>query len=521
MNEETVNNAPTTVQLETQHTTHSKVFLEDPSDVLETPVTKATNENELEEVAVVAPRKPANHLFDDSYTTKGYTDFDVAKEDTVVMPTATVETINANLKAIPNQSLANNARAREWWDTLKAGSQMTPLGDAFADTLANDDALWAPDLKSEVGNIKATSLSLKIKPHSTYTGSQASLRIRQAAGLGTVWAVPLFHSGFWVTLRSAREGDLLELERRLGSEKIALGHATYGLAFSNTTVYTNKHLLDFIVDHVHLHSVDLKEDQGFRELIQTADMPLLVQALARVNYPNGFQYQRSCIAEADKCNHIVREKIDIGELTAVDRNSFTKHQVKHMSNRAANSMTLESLKRYRDDFLKGQPRQFTLNENIQIVLQMPTADAQIAYGLRWVSGIEEQYGQSLTMSTKEREEFLYTQAKATDLRQYAHMVTKIIATGIEYDGSDEIENALDDFSTDNKLREVFLKEVKRFLTDSVVAITAIPSFTCPACGQEQRQVGKENDRFPDLIAIDPVQTFFTLLVQKAARIQYR
>ena len=500
--------------------TQAKAFLDDEPEHANTQ--EKTEQSNTQFLADEPELAPANNQFVDNWKIDKPVAQNETTEDIAYLPSGTNATIRANMSAAQQRERPATPALVDWISTIEASQVMTSSEDVMAPALSRDEAAWSNQITSEAGILENGARYLKVDKTRNYTGSAAELRMRQAAGLGVPWLTALWHTGIWVTFRTPSDGDLVELERRLAQEKAGIGHATFGLAYSNTTIYTQRALMDFILQHIHLHSVKLPENSpGLASIIRQQDYPLLVQGLARAVYSSGFQYKRACIADADHCNHVIRERVDIGKLVAIDRSSLTMRQLQHMAEQQSGSMSLDSIENYQKEFLRGRTRKVVLNDNFIVYLEMPTIAEQMAYGLRWISGIEEQYGQSLTMDQTERDNYLYAQGAASQVRQYGHFIKKIEAQGATYTTQEDLEKAANIITEGEELRSKFMDAAKLFAADSTMSLPAVPNYKCPSCGKFQLKVGQENKRFPDLIAIDAVNTFFTLLVQKATRIRIR
>jgi len=237
-------------------------------------------------------------------------------------------------------------------------------------------------------------------------------------------------------------------------------------------------------------------------------------------WSTGFQYQRACTADPEKCNHVTEELLDPSKLLFVDKSRLTARQITHMTKRDKASMSVDTLSIYKDEFLNGQPKAIKFNENLTFIISIDNAQEHIDSGYRWVSSIEETYPSVMIREEKERDEYLIKQAKTTVMRQYAHFVKSITYLDNEYTDRETIESIISDVSSSDELRKRFQDEIKEFIDDSTVALIAIPTYKCPSCGKEQREA-REGKHMLGLIPIEVMSNFFTLAVQKIRRIEQR
>lgn len=468
--------------------------------------------------------KKANFAVDRPYTTEGDKNFSTDNE-TAVMPSGTTTQILDALRDTPNVRNVD-ANTQRYIDVIQEAVKTLPMADGFVDTANREGAHFVQQVQSSTSPLMGYEPKFKKKEGVKYSGESARNLIRSAMKLGTVFAVPLWHSGFWITLRSPTEGQLLELYRKITQEKSTLGRSTYGLMFSNMSSYTNKAILDFIVDNYYETSLELGDNDNIRDFIQLPDLSLLIWGLACATWPNGFQYNRACITDVDKCKHVISEKLNLSRLLWTDTTSLTAWQIQHMTNRQRGSVNQEAVKKYRNEFLRGNNQKVQVTEDLSFILKMPTAKEHIDSGYRWVTQIEEDYGRAMTIDSEDRNDYLLKHAQATSMRQYAHCVHSIVVGEDEIDGVEEIEAALNDLTARDDLRDDFMQKVGKFLDDSVVSFVGIPTYTCPACGGHQRHAkvegeDKSNVKYPELIPLDVAQTFFPLLSQRFFKISNR
>lgn len=454
-----------------------------------------------------------------AYTTTDYSDFDLG-EETAFMPSSSIAKTRETLEDLPQTPLGADKESQNWIGVLNGGITSVPYSDGFVSTAEREDARYEQSVIASTGPLHGFAPKFRVREGVKPTGESARFQIRSALGLGTVFTVPLWHSGFWITLKAAPEGELLELYRKITAEKVILGRSSYGFMFSNGTSYTNRILLDFVLENMYESSLALKDGEDIRERIRVPDLPLLIWGMACATWPNGFQYQRACISDPEKCKHVVKERLNLSKLLWTDESSLTQFQIKHMASRQRASMTGDSVKRYVDEFIRGQDRKVEITSALSMVLRIPNVVEHIDAGYRWINTIEETYSRALTLDENNRNDYLLSQGKATTMRQYTHFVKCVEANEQEYDELTNIEETLNDLTADDKIRNKFLERTRQYLDDSVVSLIAIPSYKCPNCGGEQH---RETDlkKHPNLIPLDVTQTFFQLLVQKLRKIEER
>jgi len=409
---------------------------------------------------------------------------------------------------------SDTAAARRWKSTAEGSFDSVAVGRQFEETLAREGSEFRQYLASEKGKISYASPKFGEAGVAKVTGEKAQLRVRALLGLGGILTIPLWHSGFHITIKTPSESALIELRRRIIEDKISLGRHTHGLAFSNVGSYITSWILNFILDHV--YDTTLKDSRDLASKIKTPDLPILFWGLACSVWPKGFQYARSLMTEEGITNkQIVTGRINVGKLMWVDNTAFTKFQKAHMSNRMAGSMTEESIQRYQEDFVLFKGRSIEINEQLKINLKTPNAAEYILSGQQWVASLSQIVEQTFTDERDDvdnRNRAITEHANATLMRHYGHWVENIDVEGSIQADRETIDNILETLSEDTDTRKKFHEQVGKYIDDVTVALIAIPEVT---------QKGTGIERFPNLIPLDVISVFFTLLMQRVALILNR
>lgn len=423
------------------------------------------------------------------------------------------------------QAIADQDAMESWINTQRSSQYSLQRGGFFNETLERKDAEWRQSIQSENGRLRINYPGFNNITESNLTGEKAVLHVNALLGLGSLVAVPLWHSGFWVTLKAPHESQILELHRRIVTEKISLGRDTYGMVYSNTSVYYAKILMDFIFTHMYTYSLKC-EKEDLPKHISSLDIELLVWGMAGCIWPRGFQYSRSVLLKQIDENkvesmvqHEIKEKIDISKLLWTDKSSLTPWQIKHMTSRSNGSVSLDMVKRYRDEFTRGGDRNVKIREGaLNVTLKVPSLDEYIQSGYNWVDSIADMVNDALGLEADEnvRNNYINEQGKASSMRQYAHWVKQIDTQSEKsITVKETIENVFNSLSQDDEIRNSFLEEVKKYMSDSQIALIATPVAT----NEEAKTVTLP--RFPHLFPLNAMTVFFMLLVQKTRQIQAR
>lgn len=132
---------------------------------------------------------------------------------------------------MPNLDLTNTEGGREWVEYMRESMVVAPEKDQWRTAVDREGSLWKQGLKSERGNIAMGALSFKNAAGEMLTGEKAVLQVRALLGLGSTIQVPLWHSGFHLTIKAPSEIAQLELNRRLMDEKVITSRSPPRWAF--------------------------------------------------------------------------------------------------------------------------------------------------------------------------------------------------------------------------------------------------------------------------------------------------
>jgi hypothetical protein len=178
------------------------------------------------------------------------------------------------------------------------------------------------------------------------------------------------------------------------------------------------------------------------------------------------------------------------------------------------------IKRYQEEHINIGSRSVSINEDLTMVLDVPTIQQYEDSGFAWVDGIVRMMEDSFAVSLQgnQRNSYIAAQGKLTSMRQYGHWVSKIIIGEEETDDDREtIEELVGLFSSDETISDKFITEVGKYIDDSTISLIAIPTYDCPACNYNQ----SEDTKHPYLITLDVAQIFFILLDQRMEKVEDR
>lgn len=477
--------------------------------VVETPnPTPAVEASEAEE------KKIAN--FEMKFPLNVEAKWDPAAEN-VVLPSDVGSKLAESLKIAPNQKYDPN-----WVNALQLGVQSGLREDMMDPAVNKEGSHYTQGIEGRTGLLAGAEPRFKTVNNQSLQGETAVLRVLSHLGLGTMFQIPLWHTGIWITVRAPSESQLLELHRQHINDKVELGRNTYGLIFSNTTAYTVDRLVNFVIQN--LHSTTLKDGGDLREIISSHDIPALIWGIATAIYPRGFQYSRACTVDPAKCDHVIQERLNLSKIQWTNKRALTEGQIAHMGNRLIASMSKESVLNYQKELLDCQNREVTIcedtDEAIKVIFKIPTILQYVSSGHRWISDIVTMVNKTFGMDANEdeRNEYIVSQGQATSIRQYRHWISSIGIDDNLIEGEEDIDAVLNQTSTDDNFRNGVMEKLKDYIASSSISQIGIPTYKCPACGKDHVS---PLPQMTSIIPIDTIQVFFTLLVQKIERLKIR
>jgi len=417
-------------------------------------------------------------------------------------------------------------------------ARVVKLNADSTDYTNTEDMLADPLNKEEgyINDIKYGSKELNIRPlpvngnGRALNGDAAIARIASILGVGEVTQVPLWHSGFWVTLKPIKDVELINLDIMLTNNQIQLGRDTNTLIFSNYSVVFNRILTNFIVNHIQNTTLDLPAGDDIRDYIAVQDLYTLVNALLYSMYPKGHTLTRSCRnstiiddeTKKPKCNKVMSAKVDFRKLLWVNRKGLSKEHMKIMSLRNPNSVTVEDVLEYQNTLSinKRRNKKFTTTngEIIEIVFKSPTLKKYIDNGEAWVNNVIDSCESMFTETTDndERNLIIDNVTSTMVLGIYNIYVEKIIYSDGSY--TEDVDNVLAIMSSDNLLLKDFLKEVKDYINNNNISIIGIPDYTCSNCKETQNSKDTKGP-FKQMIPINVLESFFSLCVLRIMKTQ--
>ena len=360
-------------------------------------------------------------------------------------------------------------------------------------------------------------------------GSFAAASYMNMMGMGGSIRVPLYHSGFSITLKSISTTKLANLDVKLQENQIELGRTTGGLVFSNASVIYVGIVMDFIIENIHTTTLSLPDEEDLRDYIMVQDLyPILLGLISNMN-PKGFNNALSCTTSLEtvknkpKCSYVMGGKVDPRKLLFVDRSSISDENKELLNHKLPDTVSLQQVKDYQNTLKANESKTYTVKDSyeneIEITLKSPSISKHLVVGESWISSMLDMIEDTLAedISVEDKSELVDNRSKLAALNMYAHYFTKIDSEGGLVDEQAEIRDLLEVFTGDDTLFTDIMDKVKDYIRESIVATVGIPNYICPGCKKAQETL-QQDGPFKEIIPINLLESFFVLRTLKITNV---
>ena len=442
-------------------------------------------------------------------------------ENAVLMPTiGRKETLKLsdNISELPENFTKDNYTQEEKLSSILAieGLGVSHVEDMLDERLNNNKDDFVNVLNYSDKKLNTRKLTFSDKGNMSQSAAVAKLR--SLMSVGDLIQVPLWHSGFWVTITPPSLMDLTNLDFALSDAEISLGRNTATLIYSNYSVVTYRIVSEFLINRIHESTLELEESDDIRNHILLPDFALLVNALCAAMHPDGYHIVKSCrnttiLTEKNKpkCDFRLEAIVDPKKLIFVDRTSVSKSMLNLMAMRTPNSVTVDNVKEYQLSIKRLLDKTLHIKaENgteFKVLLSMPTLLNHVNVGERWVNRIIKASEAVFTEAdTDEMKNEKIRQMIATCqlglLNSFIKSINDVIVE------EEHILESLSLISTDESAYVGVRDGIKEFINNAVIAMVATPSYICPKCKAEHEEDNK--GPFKEFIPLNIIEHFFAL-----------
>lgn len=445
---------------------------------------------------------------------------------TFSLPSISLKNLSEKLVTFSNLSIDDkNSNFKAWKELTEESVEFyTPKG-LYQDRFTDDKSLYKQGVShpENIDELNTISVVKFKKSEGEIKGEAALLKVTKLLGLGDIVNVPLPHSGIWVTIKPPTERDVIDFYNNIFREKIILGRATTGLTLTNFSVYFNNKLLDFILKHVHsLNYGDIPKEE-LKDYLLIHDFHILAWGFACSMYPNGFDFERACVNNIEECSHIDKATINMAKLLWIDNKSLTQQQLQILSETRSNKLTRDNYSKFIAEHNRVSTKLITINSNIKLNLKVPTFTQYVTDGLSWINKLNSAIDSVIMeegSDEKTKTELLNQYVKSSILRQFNHFVDYIEIDDNTVQDRDTINTILEAFSANDDIRPIITEKILEYKADTTLGLIGIPDYTCPKCGFNQN-TDPVNSKLVNVIPLDVMHVFFTLLTIKVARVTER
>lgn len=458
------------------------------------------NAHQTEEYATVSADEPTKYSFS--------------------MPSYKYTTFVAKIQDFNNINLERSGMGK-WQRVVQDSVEFYTSANMYNSLFEDNSRNFQQGFKDNAGNLSSiTNFKLK-SVEGEIKGELALLKVAKHLGLGDIIRVPLPHSGIWVTLKPPTEKDMVDFYNNLYRDKISLGRSTSGLTLSNFSVFINNALMDFIIAHVHSINYSDIPISDLKNHISIHDIPILAWGFASTIYPNGYDYNRACL-DVEKCTHVTHGKINLSKLLWIDNTALSEAQRIILSEFRPNKLTVDNYNKYKAEHVKLADTYFETASGVKINLSVPTVEDYFTDGLQWVNSINNKI-ESVVIDdrdNKHKDSLLDQYVKSTVLRQYNHFISSVEVDGNTISDRETINNLLEMLSSNDEIRTKIIEEVNKYISNTTIAVIGIPEYECPVCKANQNP-DPVNDRFVNVIPLDTINLFFSLITLRISQILER
>lgn len=365
------------------------------------------------------------------------------------------------------------------------------------------------------------------------SGSMAMNLFRNKISIGEIVQVPLWHSGFWISIKPPTQAEIIQLQDSIAHNEVNIGFETNSFVYSNYSVVLTRILINFIIEHIAECSFEIPPGENIRDYILINDYyPMLLGLLSTI-HPRGISIIQNCknsltLNEDQKpsCSFVMTAQCDPKKMLWVDRSILKDQYINSvMSTRGANKINKDTVLEYQRRISNLTSKDITVKASngvpITLTLAVPNINRLVIEGERWVSDIVTMTENAFDgkESKEEKSNRLTAMMRITILGIYNAFVTSIYTDkGTEDETSTKdpvaILSNLSDMSGDDEILVNLLKEIREYIDSTTIALVGIPNYTCPECNKDQNDHKDKEDKFHGFIPIDVPTYFFDQYVSR-------
>ena len=455
------------------------------------------------------------------------TDTRGAVEATLNIPMRTRGDLDRIISLLSSEAPGLTEEMKLWTRAFETSMEFYVKGQSLEASLSREQGDWSQAVAGDKGeSLKMLAVSPKTHQLSgvNLSGEHALSVLNKKLKLGCNITVPLWHSGFWITLKAPTSSQLIAVDRLLSDEKIILGRQTNGLIYSNVSVYLRRTLVDLALACIYDASIENFSREALLDLIRVTDYNIIMLALGSAMYPNGYPLAQPCSDNPTACTHVTHERVALPKLNWVDRSQLTPWQVTFMSDMGSIKKTTGDIKRYQSEGAWNATHRIALTDDVAIINKVPTLREDLQGGVRWVesvvASVRELYDETVLADEETLNLRIAEQSRAAALRQYDSWIEAYVITEEEdtepylINDRETIERTCETLVAEPDIVHQAFEGIGQFIDRSTINLVGIPNYPCPVC---QKHLA-DPEQHPKIIPLSVDELFFTLMRQTTTRV---
>lgn len=389
-------------------------------------------------------------------------------------------------------STNKNSDVTKGIQTIMAGYQNTMLNDGGRNAIKDDEDAMLNHIQYGDKNINIRPLTFKSS--GGVNKSNISIIIANHIKTGDMIQIPLWHSGFHITLRPMTLQDSIDLQRTIASKTSELGYRTFGYLYNMDSALTTKVILDLIDKHIQSTSLKLQDDKHIFDYISVYDINPLILGFLRATYPNGVEMVRMCGGKfllddngALKEPYMAETNIDLAKLLWVNTNKIDRDMYNLMCRTTPNSISIEDSKEYKRHIYKNDNSTYEydikdeMGNTYTFGLKIPSISEYLESSESIINNIVKSVNDATRNKKDEDDEQLSYYLYKNKYLFFSHFLDSIAITNTDGEVkkfSDhslllEIVNSISD-NLPNSFYKEYNDMINKFTDKGTIALVAIP-----------------------------------------------
>lgn len=350
-------------------------------------------------------------------------------------------------------------------------------------------------------------------------------KLTTSLNIGSRVKIPLYHSGFHIAIEPPKATELNNLLIKLNDCRLSITTDSRAFLHTNNKILLDAIIVEFIVSKIIYTSLKT-EGQDITKFISIFDVPTLVMAIVSAMYPNGHNFNISCINAVKVvkgkplCTYNVSGVVDVMETLRVDRDRLTPRMIEILSIDTKDGITIAEANEYAGELLT------TNKVNNVLKIELPNNDGVLELimthkfiyeyhknGKKWLNNILDDVDRVLEGSISNKERVIADIIQYNSCNSYKELISSIRMGDSSVDDPKEISDILINLSESKETRDSFSKQVRTYLEKSSITIVGFSNFVCPTCGAKQTD-RHDGHVWNTINPVDPFEYFLHLGVSK-------